>query len=208
VTPEDLPDIETLRRLTKSIAMLDAIICPDWEYRYYSFNSKWGPGEEMASMRNGSGDDWFLLFDVHGAALKGFAHEYPLAGDESFPARIQETVPREFDSFLGEPAFAMEMATFCLWRRHTDRAWGVVLPAAGHVSPEDDGSAMLLDILDGNPETYREYVAGYFERKVSVAAVRAIYAHQPLNEHLVETLNPELAFAEITNDALEIGYPL
>ena len=33
-TPERLPDIETLRRLTKSIAMLEAIICPEWEYRY------------------------------------------------------------------------------------------------------------------------------------------------------------------------------
>ena len=69
-TPERLPDIEKLRRLTKSIAMLDAIICPEWEFRYYSYNSKWGRGEEMASMRNGCGDDWFLLFDVHGAALK------------------------------------------------------------------------------------------------------------------------------------------
>jgi len=28
-TPERLPDIETLRRLTKSIAMLDAIIFPE-----------------------------------------------------------------------------------------------------------------------------------------------------------------------------------
>jgi hypothetical protein len=54
-TPESLPQIETLRRLTKSIAMLDAIICPEWEYRYYSYNSQWGDGEEMASTRNGCG---------------------------------------------------------------------------------------------------------------------------------------------------------
>jgi len=82
-TPE-LPDIERLRRLAKSIAMLDAIISPEWEYRSYSYNSHWGQDEEMASMRNGCGDDWFLLFNSHGAALKGFAHEYPLAGDASF----------------------------------------------------------------------------------------------------------------------------
>jgi hypothetical protein len=36
-----LPTIETLRRLSQSLAMLDAIIVRDWDYRYYSFNSKW-----------------------------------------------------------------------------------------------------------------------------------------------------------------------
>jgi len=127
-TPERLPDIGTLRRLTKSIAMLDAIICPEWESRYYSYNSEWGEGEEMASMRNGCGDEWFLLFDRHGAALKGLAHEYPLAGDASFAARIQEAVPPCFSSFLREPAFDMARASFCLWRGQTDLAWSVVSP--------------------------------------------------------------------------------
>jgi hypothetical protein len=50
-----LPDISTLRRLTRSLAMLDAIMSPEWESRYYSFDSHWGPGELMASMRNGQG---------------------------------------------------------------------------------------------------------------------------------------------------------
>ena len=39
-TPEKLPGIEDLRRLTKSLAMLDAILSPDWEYRSYSYNAK------------------------------------------------------------------------------------------------------------------------------------------------------------------------
>src|SRR5689334_23119829 len=115
ITPEKLPSIVGLRRLTKSIAMLDAIICPEWEYRYYSFNSKWGENEEMASMRNGSGDYWFILFDRFGSAMKGFAHEFPLAKDSLFAARIQKIVPPVFKSFLQEPAFKMEEATFCLW---------------------------------------------------------------------------------------------
>ncbi len=75
MSPEPLPSIAEIRCITQSLAMLDAILCPEWEYRYYSFNSAWGPSEEMASMRNGSGDDWFLLLDATGAALKGFAHE-------------------------------------------------------------------------------------------------------------------------------------
>lgn len=83
---KSLPDIEDLRKLTQSLAMLDAIMSPEWEYRYYSFNSKWGEGEMMASMRNGSGDEYFILFDSHGAILKGFDRESAMspwsAGEE------------------------------------------------------------------------------------------------------------------------------
>lgn len=68
---KSLPDIEGLRKLTESLAMLDAIMSPEWEYRYYSFNSKWGEGEMMASMRNGSGDEYFILFDSHGVIMPG-----------------------------------------------------------------------------------------------------------------------------------------
>ena len=74
-----LPDIPTLRRLTQSLALLDAILSPDWQMRYYSFNSRWAQGQMMASMRDGSGDNWFLLFCQAGAILKGFAHESPMA---------------------------------------------------------------------------------------------------------------------------------
>jgi hypothetical protein len=207
-TPERLPDIETLRRLTKSIAMLDAIVCPEWESRCYSHNSKWGQEEEMASMRNGCGDDWFLLFDRHGAALKGFAHEYPLAGDASFAARIHEAVPAVFSSFLREPAFSMEMASFCLWRSRTDPAWNVVTPASGRISPEEDGSTELISILDCNPETYRAWAMDYYEREIPLAAVKAIYDHEMLSEHLVAALNSERALSEITADALEIGFTI
>jgi hypothetical protein len=31
-----LPDIDHLKSLSQSLAMLDAILCPEWEYRYYS----------------------------------------------------------------------------------------------------------------------------------------------------------------------------
>ncbi len=206
-TPERLPDIERLRLLTKWIAMLDAIICPEWEYRYYSYDSKWGHDEELASMRNGCGDDWFLFFDRHGAALKGFAHEYSLAGEPSFAARIQETIPPVFASFLREPAFSMDMASFCIWRDRTDPAWSVVSPVNGRVSPEEDGSAELIGILEGNPGTYRVWAANYYEREIPLPAVQAIYGHQTLSEHLIATLNSECALSDVNSDALEIGYP-
>lgn len=42
-----LPEIEHLRRLSQSLAMLDAIMSPNWESRYYSFNSKWADGRPV-----------------------------------------------------------------------------------------------------------------------------------------------------------------
>src|SRR5262245_13262279 len=74
----ELPNIPELRRLTRALATLDAILSPEWQYRYYSFDSAWGKGELMASMRNGSGDHWFAIFCDAGVALHGLAHEAPM----------------------------------------------------------------------------------------------------------------------------------
>ena len=204
--PQLLPPIATLRRLTKSIAMLDAVIQPEWQYRYYSYNSKWTAGEEMASMRDGSGDDWFLLFAPCGAALKGFAHESPLARNKELATLIPQAVPSEFASFLHESAFSMDLATFCLWRGSKDSVWNVVSSGKGP-DPKRDGSAELLQILDGLPQTYQAWAEDYYEREVPLAAVQAIYGHQPLNSDLLVALNPELPLAEVAPAATEIAYP-
>ena len=63
-----LPSVDELGRITKSFAMLDLTICPELEGRYYSYDSRWLDTEGMASMRNGCGDDWFILFDESGAS--------------------------------------------------------------------------------------------------------------------------------------------
>lgn len=70
-----LPDIIGLRRRAQSLAVLDAIMSPDWQYRYYLFNSKWDADEMMASRKNGSGDELYVLFTRFGAIFKGFDHE-------------------------------------------------------------------------------------------------------------------------------------
>lgn len=70
-----LPDVRGFTRLTQSLAALDAVLSPDWEYRYYSFNAAWSDGEMMASMRDGCGDLWFAWISSVGVALHGLAHE-------------------------------------------------------------------------------------------------------------------------------------
>src|SRR5437016_1477740 len=124
-----LPGIDQLRRITQSLAMLDAILSPNWQYRYYSFNCKWSRGKMLASMRDGCGDDYHLLFTRHGAILKGFAHEskmspYGRPDKKPWPG-IFDQVPKEFKTFLTQPAFNINDTTFCIWRRYKDPSWNI-----------------------------------------------------------------------------------
>src|SRR5687767_9676969 len=115
-----LPDIQTLRQISQSLALLDAILSPEWQYRYYSFNAHWSAGQAMASMRNGSGDDYFCVFSSQGAVLKGFDHESKMSPYRVKPPRlwtgIIETLPAEFREILSDAAFSLGDTTFCIWR--------------------------------------------------------------------------------------------
>lgn len=205
-----LPDIAQLRRLMQSLAVLDAIMSPQWQYRYFSFNSRWARGEQMGSMRNGQGDHYFAVFNAAGCWLKGFAHEALMSPYTSSPPKvvpgILDSVPEVFAGCMTEPAFVLNDTTFCIWRRYGDPAWQrgpVTLP------PEDDpdGSADLLQYLDGNCQTYQAWAESYYEREVPLTAVRAVYAHEPLRLQTIRALNPELSPEQLDADLAEIGYP-
>lgn len=201
-----MPDIQTLRRLARSLAMLDAILEPEWEFRRYSFDSRWGAGELMASMRDGEGDHWFALFAAGGVVLHGLAHEAPAYRPNNPWPGIFDGLPPELRGFVDEPAFDTRNSTFCLWRRAEDAVWHrgpVEFPPGG----DPDGSAELLRLLDGRPASYRAYAAEYFEAGVPLGAVAAVYAHAPLTADLVRRLNPGAALGELDDDVAEIGYP-
>lgn len=206
-----LPDVDGLRRTLQSMAMLDAILCPEWPFRYYSFDAAWGAGELMGSMRDGCGDHLFAHFGPAGCWLKGFAHECPISPYREAPPRVWpgvlDAVPAAFADCLREPALRVEDTTFCIWRRADDRTWrvGPVEFPAGHRDP--DGSELLLSPLDGRPQSYREWAADYYEHEVSPAAVEHVYQHRALTAEVVAMLNHEASLEEPAADVSEIGYP-
>jgi len=208
-----LPDVNGLRALLQTMATLDAILCPEWQNRYYSFNRKWAAGQQMGSMRNGQGDDFFAHFSAAGCWLKGFAHEAPMSPYAHKPKRIWpgvlDEVPAEFAACLREPAFMVDDVTFCLWRRTTEPRWNIgpiSFPLDDEDDPDPDGSAYLLSNLDGRPGTYHAFAQEYFEVEVDLASVQHVYQHRPLTPAVVAALNPELSPANLISDLDEIGY--
>lgn len=207
-----LPKPDILCRRLQSLAMLDSILEEAWDYRYYSFNAKWSPTEKMGSMRDGSGNDLFAVFNAAGCFLRGFDHESAMSPWREKPNKIWpgvlESVPVEFESSLNEPAFHMEDTSFCIWYISSGSAWShgsISYP----VSEEDpDGSEWMLSALDGLPETYQSFAKEYFELDVPIAAISRVFAHEPLSTELLQEFPSSRQLQDVIVDAEEIGYPI
>ncbi len=224
-----LPGIATLRQRCRSLAMLDAIVSPEWESRYYSFNSRWAAGQELASMSNGSGDDYFIVFTADGAFIRGFDHESSMSPWREDPRELWpgllDGLPGVFLPLVREPAFGYEgllSATFCLWRLHSDDddddddggGWRTGPIDYTEADPRDvadpDGAERLLGILtDPTPESYLIHVEEYFEIELdedAEDAVAHVFAGRPLTADLVRAINPDTDLASLADDVAEIGY--
>ncbi|MEZ4376243.1 MAG: hypothetical protein R3B07_35895 [Polyangiaceae bacterium] len=210
--PQALPHPQKLERLCQALATLDAVMSPEWDGRFYSFNAAWAGGQRMASMRDGSGDEFYIVFEAGRAFIKGLAHERSEAVERYSLEIAKAQVPEVFDECLEEPAFTPEYTSFVLWHTEDASGWSALdLGLHAHVEGQQgdpDGSADLLAILAGAPEQYVEFADWYFEVEVPLDAVRRVYAHEPLSEALVRELNPETSLDEIREDLEEIGYPL
>ncbi|MFC8450989.1 hypothetical protein [Kitasatospora sp. NPDC057223] len=210
-----LPAVPELREHCRALAMLDAILSPEWESRYYSFNSAWAADEELAAMRNGSGDEYSIVFSPAGAYLRGFDHECPMSpyGNDGAPwPGVLDDVPPAFRPYVEEPAFSDEddipAVTACLWRAPGDDRWqhgSIEFPAG---EPDPDGASRLFELLaDRSPEAFQRHAEDYYETTVDLTAIRELYALRPLTQQLVTALNPDLTLADLAEDLAETGYP-
>ena len=206
----ELPGIDDVKRISQSIATLDAIMTDEWEYRYFSFDANWGDGEMLATMRDGSGDSYLILFNSFGAIIKGYGHEsamaaYTVDSGKVWPGVLDE-VPPEFEAVLTDPAFVAEETTFCIWRKYSDSSW-----QTGKIDFPDsefvDGSEDLLFMLDGNPNTYHQWANEYYEVSIPLDAVKEVYEHKPLTQQLISRLNSKRRFEDLESDLDQIRYP-
>ncbi|MGY5058762.1 hypothetical protein ACWDFR_32680 [Streptomyces sp. 900105755] len=208
-----LPDIRPLQRVCRSIALAEALLNPEG-YRYYSYDAHWSETEEVFSMRNGSGDEYDVVFSPVGAYLRGFDHESPMSPyvDGAVWPGILDSVPEAFAAQVDEPAFTddgIPSVTFCLWRGTGDREWhaGRIDFPGGH--PDPDGSGWMLSLLmNPGPGAFRSFAEDYYERPVDLEAIRHVFEERPLTPEIVARLNPLASFADVSKEAELMGYPV
>jgi hypothetical protein len=208
-----LPDVQRLRLVFQSMALLDAIIEPEWLYRYYSFESKVPPDGSIAigSMRNRTGDELQAVFGEAGCLIRGFATDCPMAPQNRNPPTVWpgvlDEVPSEFAECMASLGFdRWRDDTLCLWRGHSDDGWrhgNIAFPEG----PDPDGSAALLTPYDGRPETYHLWAEQYYQpRQFDIEAIRFVYESRPLTEKVVRALNPERVPVDLIEELRYIGY--
>ncbi|MFG2127631.1 hypothetical protein ACGFNV_07510 [Streptomyces sp. NPDC048751] len=211
-----LPGIAVLREHCRSLAILDAVLSPEWGDRYHSFNDNWSEGASMASMQNGSGDEYSIVFTAGGAYIRGFDHESPMspyAEDGPWPGVLDE-VPAVFRPCVEEPAFSdedgMPLVTACMWRETGDDGWRTgTIDFPEETSEDPDGAEYLFQLLvDRSPEAFQEWAEDYYEVPVDLEAVRHVFASRPLTERVVSALNSEITLSDLARDIAHSGYPL
>ncbi|MFI8002229.1 hypothetical protein [Streptomyces sp. NPDC086010] len=204
-----LPAPDELRLHLRALAVLDAALGDDPAFCCYTFDAAWGPGEEVALMDNGSGDDLSIHFTANGVLIRGFDHESRMSpygtDDERVWPGVIDDVPPALRPILDEPAFREEgsdvpRVTACLWRETGDTAWrtgsGIGFPPG---SEDPDGSGFLFRLLaDRSPETVQAYFEDYYERPVPLEAVRQVLAGHPLTPAVSAALDP----AALSNNPL------
>lgn len=197
-----LPNKKSLQNICKAISVLDAIICQEWEYRYYSYNSKWAENEEFCEMRDGSGDLMNILFLENQCVINGFAHEF----QHNKKSDLTQGMPEIYHEFIfGEPVASLG-TSFCLWTNNAEN-WEV-----GVIKDYNDNSEDLLAIFDGNPQTYIDWASEYFddsykESGIPLEIVTKIYQGEILTKEMVLSIVAEIEDWQLLEDDLkEINY--
>lgn len=231
MTPQELaarlPDPTTLHRVSLAVAALDVVMSSDWEERYFAFDPTWDDGEEYASMANGSGDSYHIVFSDQGVVIRGFDHESDLSPwarvDQRVDPAILDGFPAALRSVVEEPAFnapegedvdgdgadpvgdldagPVEL-TFCFWCVAPDDVW-----AAGSVTDDGGAAELLTVVLDGTPRGYRSFAADYYEVELG-DEVDAVFDHVPMTAAMIHALNPEADVDDVLGELDEIGYPV
>lgn len=188
--------------MTRSLAALDAVLSPEWQFRYYSFDAAWAPGEMLASMRDGEGDRWVGLICPAGIVIIGLSHESSAFRPGDPHEWIFRDLPEAFrDNAQREPAFDALNASFCLWCMGGQ--WACGTPPRGI----DDGSADLMSILNGDPLQYQAFASEYFEVSIDLEDIAAVYRHAPMTASIARRINPEVDVDSLMKELRSMGYP-
>jgi hypothetical protein len=210
--PSALPAPDELERRCQALAVLDAILCPEPRWRYFTFDAAFAPGERVARMESATGDEWLIWFSPQGVVIRGFDHESPVSPWRREPVEpwpgLFDGLPERLRHGPRLEIEGIESVTFCLWWDVEDPGWraGVVAQPDAHYA-DPDGSGWLLAELDG-PAAYQTYAQEVYERVVPLDVIEQVFTHQPLTEELIRAVDPAADTAVALATARAVGYPV
>lgn len=193
-----LPAPNTLYKCCQSLALTDAILCREWEYRYFSFNVHWNraANEQIASMRDGLGSEYFILFSPFGVVGKALN---PKTALQDSTVALQQ-VPDVFQSFKTEPAFDLDYISIVFWYEYAVSQW--------YAHPKILDIEPLYFLLQGF-EYYYKWATDYYKMDINYLTMKTVFETQTLNALQLKDLNPVIKLADLNPDWLEIlGTPL
>jgi hypothetical protein len=190
---KQIPEPAELKHLLKIHAALDIIFCEEDWLRYHMFDNQWDKNISLATIDNGAGDVLFIIFTEAGIIMKGFDHESFLSPHareefEVYPG-IYDQTPHSLLKYLEDEPLEKEEVTFCIWRETGASSWemgDVHIP-----NGEDDGSEFLLGAIYTTADEYIEWAECYYEQTIQKEIVKQIYSELPINEEMINCLNPE-----------------
>ena len=144
-----------------------------------------------------------ILFREDGCVINGYAHEF----DQQDKAKLTINLPTIFNDFIfGEPVKSIG-TTFCLWTTEL-KNW-----QTGQIEIFEDNSEEMLNIFDGQPQTYIAWATDYFEDSykeggIPLDTVTKVYGGQTLTREMVLSIVDELEdWDQLEKDLIEINYP-
>ncbi|MER7669770.1 hypothetical protein ABTY61_15035 [Kitasatospora sp. NPDC096128] len=209
-----LPEPEVLRARCRSLKLLDILLTESvCQAERLDYQSNWRPGVDLATMEDGSGDLYGIVFDPAGVLLYGYCYESDVARKRPgahWPGLL-DGLPAGLAHYAADPELQSDdgffEATVCAWREAGAAAWqcGPVVFAEG----ESDGAGQLLGVLaDGRVETVSRDAEDYHERSVDRDAVAAFLASEPLPRWAALAIEPSLDLEWLAAFARKIGRPV
>ncbi len=203
--------------------MLDAILSPEWEDRIYSYTADWGDGTAATEIRDGSGNDCFIVFTPpDGAFIKGLDHESPMAPGPKPPTGAVARSGRRRPRCLRRPGHRTGVRQP---RRSTQRHLLHVAPTPRHRVASRGGRALPRPRGSRRPPTAPGRCSACSPtpppprsrtepspRPTSKStpdpvAVDHVFNLRPLTRGVVRRINPQATLEELGADITSANYP-
>ncbi|GGL27084.1 hypothetical protein GCM10014719_30760 [Planomonospora parontospora subsp. antibiotica] len=133
-------------------------------------------------MRNGSGDEYPIVFSAGSAYIRGFDHEAvmsPYGNDAAWPG-VLDSVPEDFRDCVTKLAFdedGMRVVITCLWREIGDDRWRIgKIDYSDGVNRPDGVMHLFARLVDPSAEAFRCFAEDYYGVPMNLGAVRHAYA--------------------------------